>query len=215
MDPFRRVRPGEAVRISATAWNALMDMVRPTRGESASTVEQSRLPAQVACLAGYTAGIRRPLIGEAVQLVALSGDDGAAATVPLVAGLTLSAVERRLGAGYRVKFRLLDPQTAGAAADDPVAICTDPERLMFAVAGLAWVRVRSLRPWHRFARRCLPHPGDGLVELADSVGCLDSCGWGPVAILGWARAEFDPQAPYEQLSPVPGEPGIYWALVRM
>ena len=53
------------------------------------------------------------------------------------------------------------------------------------LAGMAWTRVRLHRPWHRFARRCMPQPGDGAGELAASVGVLDSCGWGPAEIVGF------------------------------
>lgn len=224
-DPFRRVRPGEAVRLTATAWNALMDLVRPTgaTAQSGATVAYT-LPSVVGTLSGsgvYVAE-RKLVMGEAVALVAASDSDGAEATVPLAVPMTFSAVERRLWNGYRTTYQTMYPdQGTSVTVEDPFAICIDPPRLRFAMSGLAWVRVRALRRWHRFARRCLVQPGDTATEKAASIGCLDSCGWGPAEIVGWATDLFDPQAiGAGQLTTTSAvidrgaAGGIYWALVR-
>lgn len=219
-DPFRRVRPGEAVRIHATAWNALLDLVRPV-GQTADTATvQQQLPAQVICCAPAVGGLRRPVWGEVVRLVSAGDDATAPATVPLAPVLALSATERRLVAGYRPRYSLLTPDGAGVDLDDPLAVCVDGVQLRFATAGLAWCRVRALRGWHRFARRPLPQPGDGATELAWSAGCLDSCGAGPVQIIGWAPANFDPARNGQQLASTQRavstySGGIGWALVRL
>lgn len=224
-DPYRRVRPGEAVRLTATAWNALMDLVRPTgaTAQSGAAVATS-LPSVVGTLASSGAYVadRKLVMGEAVTLVAASDRSATAATVPLAVPMTFSAVERRLWNGYRPTYQTMYPdQGTSVAVDDPFAICIDPPRLRFAMSGFAWVRVRALKRWHRFARRCLVQPGDGATEKAASVGCLDSCGWGPAEIVGWATDVFDPQAVgggqlTTTTATISGGAagGIYWALVR-
>lgn len=228
-DPFRRVRPGEAVRIQAVAWNALLDLVRPKGGTQNTISTQQQLPAETICCVPAFSGQRRPVFGEVVRLVASTSGATAAATVPLPPAanttpptpmVTLTDTERRLVAGYRPRYAMLAPNDAGASLEDPLAVCLDGTQLRFAIRGLVWVRVRALRGWHGFARRCLPQPGDGAPELAASVGCLDSCGWGPIEIIGWAPADFDPQRNGEQLrstqravSTAAG--GIGWALVRL
>lgn len=219
-DPFRRVRPGEAVRIHAAAWNALLDLVRPTGRTDNTLGTQQQLPATVVVCAPATGGERRPVVGEVVKFAAVTDAATAPATVPIAPVIDLSAVERRLAAGFRPRYSLLRPDGAGVDLEDPLAICLDGVQLRFAVAGLAWCRVRALRGWHRFARRCLPQPGDGATQLAASVGCLDSCGYGPVEILGWAPAGFDPQAQPSGLASTQravstAAGGIGWALVRL
>lgn len=223
-DPFRRVRPGEAVRISAIAWNRMLDLVRPGTAAGGGGAEQAGLPQQIATLRAAQGQVpaRSLVVGEAViitqQQNADGGADAAPATVPLAVPMTFSAVEKRIVAGFRPYYSGMSP--TGGNTDDQFAICLQPREARFVVGGFAWVRVRALRRWHRFARRCVAQPGDTDAQLAASYGCLDSCGYGPAKIVGWAPAGFDPQgvnvALTSTLSAVAtGDPGtIYWALVQ-
>lgn len=222
-DPFRRVRPGEAVRVSAIAWNALMDLVRPQAEVSGGGAVATGLPQQIATLSGAAPGGRSWFMGEAVVLGSTTDLDPAPATLPLASGLTFSAVERRVFAPFRPAVAVMDPNnrfTIGPSADDAFAICIHPRRMQFVTAGYAWTRVRALKRWHRFARRCLPQLGDGATENAASIGCLNSCAYGRAEIVGWATAAFDPgqttaaltDTLYTVAQGTPG--GTYWALVR-
>jgi hypothetical protein len=220
-DPFRRVRPGEAVRISAIAWNRVLDLVRPSAGADGSQAEQPPLPQTLAVLRRLDEFGRSVTVGEAVVIAppqyADGGSAAAPATLPLAAGLTFSALERRLGGGPRPGFLRMTP--AGGEIDDAFAVCVNPAASRFAIGGFAWARVRAMRPWHRFARRCLVQPGDGATEQANSVGCLDSCGWGPAQIVGWAKPDFDPQTAPTLTTTAStisaGSAGsIYWALIK-
>lgn len=213
MDPFRRVRPGEAVRITATAWNALMEIVRPSTPTQGSEKATPSLPATIATLRGASAAM-----GEAVILRSLNSGAGAPATTPVSSSTTFSTVEKRLWNGHKPLFASMLPTTSGLSPDDPFAICIDPLRSRFAIGGLAWVRVRTVRQWHRFARRCIALPTDGTEQLAAVAGCLDSCGWGPAEILGYAPTDFDPTVS-TPLTDIRGNGSftagsILWALVR-
>lgn len=216
-DPYRRVRPGEAVRVSATAWNALMDLVRPSGGVAGGGSVDSSFPTLVCTLRKSYYVEDRPLVlGEAVIVRRRDAITGAETpTLPLAAGMTFSAVERRLFGGFRPSFETMYPSGATQpAADDCFAICLDPRKMRFAVAGVAWTRVRQVRSWHRFARRCLTQPGDGATEAAKSIGTLDSCAWGPAEILGWAPAGFTPSSVAATLATSIDAPAWTWALVR-
>jgi hypothetical protein len=219
-DPFRRVRPGEAVRITATAWNALMDMVRPSTPTQGNEKETASLPATVATLTTF--GIdppHSPSMGEAVVLRNVNSGSAAPATTPFSTSTTFTSVEAMLWSGHRPLYRPMAANTANLSPEDAFAICIDPPRMRFAVGGLAWVRVRTLRQWHRFARRCIALPTDGAPQLAAVAGCLDSCGWGPAEILGYAPEGFNP-AVATPLTDIRGNGSftagsILWALVRM
>ena len=219
-DPFRRVRPGEAVRITATAWNALMDMVRPSTPTQGNAKETESLPATVATLTYFgNSPIHKPVMGEAV-ILRYSGDNNAEpATTPLSETMTFSTVEKRLWNGYKTVYSPMAANSFNLSLEDPIAVCIDPLRMRFAIGGFAWVRVRTLKPWHRYARRCVAQPTDGAPQLAAVAGCLDSCGWGPAEILGYAPVNFDP-GQYSVLTQVRGNfsftsGAILWALVRM
>jgi hypothetical protein len=223
-DPFRRVRPGEAIRPTATVWNALMDLVRPT-GATAQNGANSPplLPAVVGPLVASSVYVasRKVIHGEAVVLSSATTGGAEAATLPLSSSLAFSSVERRLWNGFRPVYQTMHPTDGSSVAiDDPFAICVDSMRSRFALSGLAWVRVRALKSWHRFARRCLPQPSDDSTAIAASVGCLDSCGYGPAEVLGWAPAGIDPASYSTELRSTRetisgGTAGsIYWAVVR-
>lgn len=223
-DPFRRVRPGEAVRISAIAWNRMLDLVRPGTAAGGGGAEQAGLPQQLATLRAAQGFVpaRSIVVGEAVVVAVAqdydAGADAAAATVPLAVPMTFSATERRLFNGFRPTYSGMSP--TGGRTDDAFAICLQPLASRFVVSGFAWTRVRALRRWHRFARRCVMQPGDTDAQIAASFGTLDSCGYGPAQIIGWAPAGFDPAASTATLTSTlsavaTGDPGgIFWALVR-
>jgi hypothetical protein len=48
----------------------------------------------------------------------------------------------------------------------------------------------------------LRHPDDGAIEIQNSVGCLDSCAWGPVEIIQVAN-------------PLDFSSDWFWAFVRL
>jgi len=214
-DPFRRVRPGEAVRITATAWNALLDLLRTSGNPQGGSTTAPELPATVASL--RKSGSLDPVLGEAVIFALPATAAGELATTPLSSGMIFSTVEKRLWGEYRSYVSPMAADTYNASPDDPFAICLDPLRSRYAVSGISWVRVRQLRSWHRFARRCIALPTDGSTQLAAVRGCLDSCGWGPGEILGFAPVGFEPAAGQGLVSGrvssfVAGQ--IRWALVR-
>lgn len=187
----------------------------PLGGEFAA----SALPATHATLfVAEVGGARRPILGEAVVVggvgawVAQPYTQWLSATVPLSSDLTLTSGEKLLFAGYAVPAQPMRP-TEGLT-DDRFAICVDPAARRFAVAGFAWARVRAIKPWHRFARRCLSQPGDGSTENDASVGCLDSCGWGPAEILGYVSTVQGVAISTGGAPPSASSPSIYWALIR-
>ena len=216
-DPFRRVRPGEAVRLTATVWNALMDLLRTSGSPQGGGTTAPELPATVARL--YTLySTHKCVLGVAVLIREGNGQfAGETATTPLSTAMTFSTVEKRLWNEYAPHFRQLTPTDNLLSLEDSFAICIDPIRMRFVVSGLAWVRVRTLKSWHRYARRCVAQPTDGATQLAAVAGCLDSCGWGPAEILGYASVGFDPAN--GGLTTITGSGtftsgSIVWALVR-
>lgn len=220
---YRPAIRGQPHQPSMVVWNSMLRSIDKSRHAAVSggPVPVPRLPAVEGVLAPSSPGFRPVVAGEAVRLVSSgTGENAFGATVPLGDMLSASPTERLLTGAYRARYSLLDPTAAGASLEDPVAICIEARNRLFALSGLAWCRVRALRGWHRFARRCIPQPGDGPEELAASVGCLDSCGWGPAEILGWVQEGFNPLQPYQGLASTQlaylSEPGrIGWALVRL
>ena len=219
-DPFRRVRPGEAVRLTATAWNALMDLLRTSRSPQGGGTTAPELPATVERFSSIG---HQCVMGEAVLIPfdALSSQAPSLATTPLSTGMTFSTVEKRLWGGYFRGILPLTPNDSNRSPDDAIAICIDPLRCRFAISGMAWVRVRRLRRWHRYARRCIALPTDDSTQLAAVAGCLDSCGWGPAEILGYAASDTQPVAINYQgeITNALGQNSftagsICWALVR-
>jgi hypothetical protein len=211
------VRPGEAVRITATAWNALLDLLRASGSPQGGGTTAPGLPATVARLSTFYS--HKCVLGEAVVIRERNGDyPGETATTPLSAGMEFSTVEKRLWNEYAPRFRPLTPIDNPISPEDSFAICIDPIRMRFVVSGLAWVRVRTIRRWHQYARRCIALPTDGATQLAAVAGCLDSCGWGPAEILGYAPVGFDPAN--GALTTITGRDSftsgsIVWALVRI
>jgi hypothetical protein len=199
------VSSGEPLRIKASDWNDVLSMLRNWKGVQGSSPTGISLPCVTATLSGY-----RPVVGEAVILTqfGLSQID---ATVPLSESMTFTQDERELRAnnlGRCVKMRPDYAEPPEPSPDQPFAVCLDPRSMKFAISGLAWVRVRRLRAWHRFVRRCVPQPGDTVEQSANSVGVLDSCGWGPGQIVGGADGY--------QLGGVTGyrQDSIVWLLIR-
>jgi hypothetical protein len=220
MDPFRKVRPGEAVKITATAWNALMGLLHPAPPKPNLAPATLGLPAVEARLTHAGAEVdqpRRLVVGEAVVMASTTLGAAQAATGPLSESMTLTSVEKRIWSVSRPLYEIMYPDSGvDRSPEQPIAICIDPTKRRFAVAGMAWTRVRLLRPWHRHARRCMPQPGDGAGELAASVGVLDSCGWGPAEIVGFMANGAPGNLTTSQNAFVGGSAGaIYWALVRI
>lgn len=219
-DPFRMVRPGEAVRINATAWNALMRLLRPApqaAGTGPATMGLPAIHARLTHAGAESDQPRRLVVGEAVVLPSQPLGAAQAATGPLSGSMTLTSVEKRIWSISRPLYEIMYPDSGNdRSPEQPIAICIDPTKRRFAVAGMAWTRVRLLRPWHRHARRCMPQPGDGAGELAASIGVLDSCGWGPAEIVGFMANGVPGNLTTSQNAFVGGSAGaIYWALVRI
>lgn len=181
-----------------------------------------KLPAMESFVAnGYYYNETRPLVvGEAVVLLGYHSSSGAAyrvaATTPLSEDLSLTESEVDLHRAPRLTFTTMRPEgiAPGFALDQPFAVCLDPLASAFAVAGFCWVRVRSLAGWHKYARRCLAQPDDSDQAKAASVGCLDSCGYGPARIVGWASQDQSPDF-FRVSDNGPGDGNIYWAIVRL
>jgi hypothetical protein len=195
-----------------------MDLLRTSGNPQGGGSTAPELPATVGRLSSFGTD-HKCVMGEAVVIRYTELNNGAAApaTTPLSTGMTFSAVEKKLWGGFVKSFQ---PMTADANAslDDAIAICVDPIRGLFVVSGRAWVRVRRLRSWHRYARRCLSQPADTPTQLSAVAGCLDSCGWGPAEILGYAGPDFEPTISSELTNALGRDsftPGaILWALVR-
>jgi hypothetical protein len=194
-----------------------MDLLRTSASPQGGATTAPGLPATVARLS--TLYSHKCVLGEAVLIQEGNGVyAGETATTPISAGMEFSTVEKRLWNEYAPRFRQLTPIDNPFSLEDSFAICIDPIRMRFVVSGLAWVRVRTLKPWHRYARRCVAQPTDGATQLAAVAGCLDSCGWGPAEILGYAPVDFDPRKS-SALTDNRGRDSftagsILWALVR-
>ena len=199
------VSPGDRFQPKARDWNKLKDNLPSWQAPSGATPKTMSLPCVTATLYGY-----RPVVGEAVILTqfGLSGID---ATAPLADDMTLSEDEQSLWSnslGRCVKMEQNPSQYPDYSPDQPFAVCLNPRLMTFAISGLAWVRVRRLRQWHRFVRRCVAQPGDTAEQTANSAGVLDSCGWGPGQIVGGAAGfQLGGLTGYRQNS-------IVWLLIR-
>ena len=199
------VSPGDRFQPKARDWNKLKENLPSWQAPSGATPKTMSLSCVTATLYGY-----RPVVGEAVILTqfGLSGID---ATAPLADDMTLSEDEQRLWSnslGRCVKMEQNPNQYPDYSPDQPFAVCLNPRLMTFAISGLAWVRVRRLRSWHRFVRRCVPQPGDTAEQTANAVGVLDSCGWGPGQIVGGAAGfQLGGLTGYRQNS-------IVWLLIR-
>jgi hypothetical protein len=147
---------------------------------------------------------RRPVLGEAVIMRSVGGADSppSVATVPIDPEMTVMDEEKKLWNLNVARAEIMDPSFPPANLNDHVAICVSPRKQLFAIHGFAWTRVRLLRPWHRYARRCFQQPGDGAIEMENSVGCLDSCAWGPIQIIKVAN-------------PLNLSSDWFWAFVRL
>jgi len=177
------------------------------------------MPATVARLSTF-GNDHKCVMGEAVviRFTGLNNSAAAPATTPLSTGMTFSTVEQKLWGGFVKSFQPMTPTDNNVSPDDSIAICIDPIRGRFVLSGLAWVRVRRIRQWHRYARRCIALPTDNSTQLAAVAGCLDSCGCGPAEILGYAPPGFDPTV-FSELTNALGRDSftagsICWALVR-
>jgi hypothetical protein len=124
--------------------------------------------------------------------------------VPIDPEMVVMAEEKTLWGNGQPQATVMEPTAINASPqiDDHIAICVSPRKKLFAISGFAWVRVRRVRSWHRFARRCISQPGDGEIENENSVGCLDSCAFGPVEIILVAN-------------PLNFSDGWFWAFVRL
>jgi len=209
------------VRINATAWNALMRLLRPAppaAGTGPATMGLPAIHARLTHAGSESDQPRRLVVGEAVVLPSQPLGAAQAATGPLSGSMTLSTVEKQIWNQSRPVYEIMfpaDPASSVDTPEQPIAVCIDPTKRRFAVAGMAWTRVRLHRPWHRFARRCMPQPGDGAPELAASIGVLDSCGWGPAEIVGFIADGAPGNLTTHQQAFAGGSAGaIYWALIK-
>lgn len=173
-----------------------------------------KLPAMESFVANSHLGVDdRPLIvGEAVVLFdgGNTNSIGVEATTPLEQDMSFAETESDLYRSPRMYYTTMRP---GGPVDQPFAVCIDPAGSVFVVAGYCWARVRTLAPWHKYARRCVPQPSDSEEAQAASVGCLDSCGYGPARIIGWASQD-STLGVAGGLGFDGGNGSIYWALIR-
>jgi hypothetical protein len=201
------VQQGQPVRIAARTWNKVLDSITPAREIVGGGFTATSFPSVSAQLAQYAlAESRQVRIAEAVRVLGPLGPLVGEATLPLsLQTLPLTNDEKSVVNWNMLQFDTMRPTdgnvSPAAKLEDAIAVCVDPQSLTFAVSGFAWVRVRHLQRWHKFARRCLAQDGDGNAELDNSIGCLDSCGWGPAQIM-WI---------YE---PYPWVSDWYWAVVK-
>jgi hypothetical protein len=196
------VSPGDRFQPKARDWNKLKENLPSWHAPSGAPGVVGRVPAMTAAL-GWLED-RRPVLGEAVVMRSVLGADNlpSFATVPVDPEMTVTDDEKTLWNENIPRAEIMRPEYSTAKLNDHVAICVSPRKQLFAIHGFAWVRVRLLRPWHRHARRCFEQPGDGAVEKENSVGCLDSCAWGPIQII--------------QLSnPLNLSSDWFWAFVRL
>jgi hypothetical protein len=197
------VSPGDRFQPKARDWNKLKENLPSWQAPSGAPGVVGRIPAMTAALDWF--GSRRPVLGEAVVLIGVgpgSSDLPSAATVPIDPEMDVLDEEKALWSYYAPRAQVMEPAYSTASLNDHVAICVSPRKQLFAIHGFAWTRVRLLRPWHRYARRCFEQPGDGVIELENSVGCLDSCAWGPVQIIQIAN-------------PLNLSSDWFWAFVRL
>jgi hypothetical protein len=196
------VSPGDPFRPTARDWNKIQDNLPSWQGPNGRGQGIASMPAETALLRWIET--RDPVLGEAVVMrtIAPRVDElPTTATVPIDPEMTLTDDEKAMWGSHQPIAELMEPVLSAPRADDHIAICVSPRQKLFAIRGFAWVRVRLLRKWHRFARRCLPQEGDTVIENENSVGCLDSCAWGPVEIIYMAN-ELD------------FSDGWFWAFVR-
>lgn len=214
-DPERKVQPGQRIRIAARTWNKVLDSIAAPNQVVGTSARPIKLPAMESFVANSYIGVDdRPLIvGEAVVLLD-GGNPGSAigvgATTPLNQGMSFAQTESDLYRSPRMYYTTMRP---GGPVDQPFAVCIDPAASVFVVAGFCWARVRTLAPWHKYARRCVPQPSDSEEIQAASVGCLDSCGYGPARIIGWASQD-STLGVAGGLGFDGGNGSIYWALIR-
>ena len=197
------VSPGDRFQPKARDWNKLKENLPSWQAPSGAPGVVGRIPAMTAALVWY--GVRRPILGEAVVMSPPSGgtrDLPSAATVPIDPEMNVLDEEKTLWSYPTPVAEIMEPAYSPPRLNDHVAICVSPRKQLFAIHGFAWTRVRLLRPWHRYARRCFQQPGDGEVEIENSVGCLDSCAWGPVQIIQIAN-------------PLNLSSDWFWAFVRL
>jgi hypothetical protein len=197
------VSPGDRFQPKARDWNKLQENLPSWQAPIGGANVFERMPSTNAILRWQET--RRPVLGEAVvmRVVGPSPSDlPTTATVPIDPEMDLTDDEKTFWRKKLPIAELMEPVSSTPRADDHIAICVSPRKMLFAISGFAWVRVRMLRTWHRFARRCLPQEGDEVIENENSVGCLDSCAWGPVEIIHLANdLDFSD--------------GWFWAFVRL
>jgi hypothetical protein len=198
------VSPGDRFQPKARDWNKLKDNLPSWQAPSGAPGVVGRIPAMTATLFWY--GVRQPVLGEAV-VMSPNPPGGtrvlpSAATVPIDPEMNVLDEEKTLWGYPTPAVEIMEPAYSPPRLNDHVAICVSPRKHLFAIHGFAWTRVRLLRPWHRYARRCFQQPGDGEVEIENSVGCLDSCAWGPVQIIQIAN-------------PLNLSSDWFWAFVRL
>ena len=197
------VSPGDRFQPKARDWNKLKENLPSWQAPSGAPGVVGRVTAMTAVL--YWVGSRPPVLGEAVvvnDVIQGSVDLPSAATVPIDPEMVATDEEKALWSRYAPMATIMEPAYSTANLNDHIAICVSPRKQLFAIHGFAWARVRLLRPWHRYARRCFEQPDDGVVEKENSVGCLDSCAWGPVEIIKVAN-------------PLNLSSDWFWAFVRL
>lgn len=189
-----RIEPGQRLSraISARAWNRAQEAADIVLGEQAAGEAGPRviggLP-QVRCTL--------PFVGHYGQAARVEFAPISATGIYAVSSQTPGTVRWQFSDDEK-KMPVLGEYLGGGTAwlsgvtDDyngPIAICTENNSRVFAISGMAVVRIRVWNYLHRFARFAsflTTGPTFPASVNTDAAGCLDSTFHGPVRILGYA-----------------------------
>lgn len=197
------VSTGDALRIQASDWNRVLQMLRDWQAPGGTSSEVGQLPCVKATLRAKF-GERRPSLYEVVDLYGdgrVKPNASIEATLPLGDEWKPSQLERehifrddnRNTGAQRLEYKLMRPRTFTDIDFNDLhrtfAVCLNPTTLEFAVSGFAFARVRFHSQWHTYARHPMLVPGDSNVagnenpDVVKYTGCLDSSGSGPARIV--------------------------------
>ncbi len=210
---------GRPFRPTAAAWNAVTAAVDPAKrvGMSSPPPVLPRLPAVTGILLD---GVNRtaPVFGELRIFLPMHGpEDRDPVTISsnLEETLPSNSPEQSLF-GLRGPVALPADGDSEAILGEPspgsIAICVVPAERLYAIAGLAWVRVRVWANGHRYAR--VPYRQS---EWQDDPGYAESSFYGPMRIVGYLLDSAAPVIGFGGTGTpepsFPGDPAFRWALV--
>lgn len=189
-----RLEPGQRLNgaISARAWNRMLDAADLVLGEKHGVAAERLSLVGLPCVKaifpekGYFGEVR--LIGES-SFAAQNLSPSVPASVS-TAG-SFSGPEAEFLNWKSVPTVACVPQaydSPNARPDAAIAVCISNDDTLYAIAGMAFVRVRVFNYRHRYARPPQIFDGQTPQQTNDATGCLDSAFYGPAKIIGYARA---------------------------